>query len=202
GLDSCVPWPSHGSLGRHAKPSPRDPTWAKRGATVANPRLTCNSRNSADQSASARHSPSTSGWPARIWDSTAAISARQRAIHAASFWRSAAISSNVLPSSSSLAFWPVYSWYRRQITSAYLASNSISRLARPSRSHAISVEPDPPNRSTTRSPALLLFRRARSISSTGFMVGCRRLAAGLFSSQSVDCDLSPYQGSFCPETWA
>jgi hypothetical protein len=43
-----------------------------------------------------------------------------------------------------LAFWPVYSWYRRQITSEYLASNSISRLARPSRSHAISVEPDPP----------------------------------------------------------
>src|ERR1700693_2172617 len=53
---------------------------------------------------------------------------------------------------------------------------------RPRRSHPISVEPDPPNRSTTRSPALLLFTSARSISSTGFIVGCRRFAAGLFSS--------------------
>jgi DNA modification methylase len=25
--------------------------------------------------------------------------------------------------------------------------------------------------------------------------------AGLFSSHKVDCDLSPYHGSFCPATW-
>ena len=42
---------------------------------------------------------------------------------------------------------------------------------RPSRSQAISVEPEPPNRSATRSPDLLLLRRARSMSSTGFEVG-------------------------------
>ena len=51
---------------------------------------------------------------------------------------------------------------------------------------AISVLPEPPNKSATRSPALLLFNRARSTNSTGFMVGCSRFAAGLFSCHSVD----------------
>ncbi len=41
------------------------------------------------------------------------------------------------------------------------------------------------------SPALLLSRSSRSINCTGFMVGCKRFAAGLFSSHSVDCDLYP-----------
>jgi hypothetical protein len=59
-------------------------------------------------------------------------------------------------------------------------------------------DPEPPNRSRTRSPALLLFASARSINSTGFMVGWRRFAAGFFSCHSVDCDLSPYHGSLCP----
>jgi hypothetical protein len=44
------------------------------------------SRSSHDQSISARHSPSTSGCPARSWASTAAISARQRSIHGAALW--------------------------------------------------------------------------------------------------------------------
>jgi len=66
----------------------------------------------------------------------------------------------------------------------------------------VSVEPDPPNRSATISPALLLLTSARSTSSTGFMVGCSRLATGLFSHHRVDCDLSPYQGSFSAATWA
>jgi site-specific recombinase XerD len=57
----------------------------------------------------------------------------------------------------------------------------LSREVRFRRSHAISVLPEPPNRSATRSPALLLFISARSISSTGFAVGWIRFAAGFFS---------------------
>jgi hypothetical protein len=49
---------------------------------------------------------------------------------------------------------------------------------------------------------LLLFTNARSTNSTGFIVGCSRFAAGLFSSHNVDCDLSPYHGSLWPVTWA
>ena len=85
--------------------------------------------------------------------------------------------------------------------SAYRGSISISRALRPRRSHPISVEPEPPNRSTTISPALLLLTSARSTNSTGLAVGWMRLAAGFFSSHSVDCDLSPYQASFWPATW-
>ncbi len=77
----------------------------------------------------------------------------------------------------------------------------MSRAERLRRSQPISVEPDPPNKSTTMSPALLLLASARSINSTGFIVGCSRLAAGLFSSHRVDCVLSPYQTSFSPATW-
>jgi len=86
------------------------------------------------------------------------------------------------------------------MTSEYRLSISISRAVRPRRSHAMSVEPDPPNRSTTMSPALLLLSSARSINSTGFIVGCRRFAEGFFSCHRVDCDLSPYQGSRSPVT--
>jgi hypothetical protein len=64
------------------------------------------SRSSVDQSESARHSPSTSGWPARSCAFMAAISWRQRSIHAGTFLRSSAISSKVRPSPSSVAFWP------------------------------------------------------------------------------------------------
>ena len=60
----------------------------------------------------------------------------------------------------------------------------MSRAERLRRSHPINVEPDPPNKSTTMSPALVLFSSARSINSTGFIVGCSRLAAGLFSPQA------------------
>ncbi len=47
----------------------------------------------------------------------------------------------------------------------------MSRALRLRRSQAIKVLPDPPNRSATMSPDLLLLRSARSISSTGFAVG-------------------------------
>jgi hypothetical protein len=67
-------------VGPHVKPPPHERTCAKRARPVANPRLACSSRSSADQSASARHSPCKSGCPARIWPSMAAISRRQRAI--------------------------------------------------------------------------------------------------------------------------
>ena len=50
--------------------------------------------------------PLTSGCPARSCASMSAISRRQRAIHAAAFRRSSAISSNVRPSPSSVAFLP------------------------------------------------------------------------------------------------
>jgi len=86
--------------------------------------------------------------------------------------------------------------------SAYFGSISMSRALRLRRSHAINVLPDPPKRSATTSPALLLFKRARSTSSTGFAVGWMRFAAGFFSSQRVDCDLSPYQASYSPVTCA
>jgi hypothetical protein len=46
-----------------------------------------------------------------------------------SFRRSQAVSSNVRPSLSSTACMPVYSWYHRQMTSAWRGSSSISRTA-------------------------------------------------------------------------
>ena len=78
----------------------------------------------------------------------------------------------------------------------------MSRALRLRRSQPISVDPEPPNRSATTSPDLLLFSSARSTSSTGFAVGWMRFAAGFFSFHSVDCDLSPYQESFSPATCA
>jgi hypothetical protein len=66
-----------------------------------------------------------------------AISRRQRAIHEASFWRSWAISSKLRPSASITTCFPVYSWNRRQMQSAYFGSIYISRELRFCRSHAI-----------------------------------------------------------------
>ena len=80
-------------------------------------------RNSAHQSDNAKHNPSRSGSPARIWASMTAISWRQRAIHAT--FLSLAISSKVLPSPSSLAFFPPSVCHRCTITSTYLGSNSM-----------------------------------------------------------------------------
>jgi len=54
----------------------------------------------------------------------AAISWRQRAIHAAAFCRSCLISSNVRPSPSSVAFLPVNCCQRCTITSTYFGSSS------------------------------------------------------------------------------
>ena len=73
---------------------------------------------------------------------------------------------------------PVNACHRRMITSQYLGSSSISRACRPVFSQAMIVVPDPPNGSRIVSRLLLLFRSARSTNSTGFIVGCSRLAAG------------------------
>lgn len=51
--------------------------------------------------------------------------------HGAASSRKRAISSKDRPSPSSTAFCPTYSWKRRTMTSAYLASSSISRAFRP-----------------------------------------------------------------------
>lgn len=67
---------------------------------------------------------------------------------------------------------PEKSCQRLTITSTYFGSSSINRARRPDFSQAISVEPEPPKGSSTRSRVLLLFRTARSTSSTGFMVLC------------------------------
>ena len=66
-----------------------------------------------------------------------AISRRQRAIQEASFWRFWAISSRLGPSASITTCFPVYSWNRRQMQSAYCGSICISRELRFCRSHAI-----------------------------------------------------------------
>jgi len=94
--------------------------------------------------------------------------------------RCRAISSNVRPSPSRVAHFPEYCCHRVIMTCAYRGSISISRALRLRRSQAIKVEPAPAQKSPQISPALLLFTRARSTSSTGFIVGCRRFAAGLF----------------------
>src|ERR1039458_6429977 len=102
--------------------------------------------------------------------------------HAGTASRSRATSSKVRPSTSRTACFPVYCCQRRIMQSTYLGSISISRALRPRRSQPISVLPDPPNKSATISPALLLLTSARSISSTGLAVGWIRLPAGFFSS--------------------
>jgi hypothetical protein len=57
GSDFRPPCASRGSMGLYVNPSPPERTWAKRAATGANPWPARNSRNSPDQSASAKHSP-------------------------------------------------------------------------------------------------------------------------------------------------
>ena len=76
------------------------------------------------------------------------------------------------------------------------ASSSIDLAFRFRRSRrAISVEPEPPNRSSTQSPPLLsVQQRALDEVSTGFIVGCRRLAAGFFSCHKVDLRLVAVPG--------
>ena len=88
------------------------------------------SRSPTDRSANARHSPSTSGWPPPSAVSISAISRRQRAIHSAPFRRSSAISSNVRPSPSSLAFLPLSVCKRCTTTSTYFGSSSIPQQTR------------------------------------------------------------------------
>ena len=61
---------------------------------------------------------------------------------------------------------------RRRITSTYFGSNSIVQLTRFVCSQAISVLPDPPNRSSTVSPAFEELKIALIASAVGFCVGC------------------------------
>lgn len=79
------------------------------------------------------------------------------------------------------------------ITSQYFGSSSINRARRFVFSHAIIVDPDPPNTSIITSPFLLLFNRDLSISSTGFWVGWTYCAdkkkmfqSGLWSEPKVE----------------
>ena len=95
-------------------------------------KLTCGRRacslssrlNSSDQSDKPKQRPCRSGLPARISASMAAISRRQRVIHAGSSRPLVAISSNVHPSPSSLAFLPLNVCQRCTITSTYFGSSS------------------------------------------------------------------------------
>jgi len=74
-----------------------------------------------------------------------AISAWQRSIHAAAFRRSWAISSEVLPSPSRVAFLPANVCQRWITTSTYFASSSRPRQVRSVSSAAASVVPLPRN---------------------------------------------------------
>ena len=74
---------------------------------LSRPVCPSSSRNSADQSVNARHSPCRSGCPARIWSSMAAISRRQRSSQPAFFARACATSSKRAPPGSSVATFPV-----------------------------------------------------------------------------------------------
>src|SRR5512146_1827640 len=67
---------------------------------------------------------------------------------------------------------------RSSTTAAYFGSFSIVRQTRPRRSQAISVVPEPANRSSTISPGRLEFLSDRSTSSSGFIVGCSSLFLG------------------------
>jgi len=137
--------------------------------------LSSKSRNSPDQSASARHRPFTSGWPARSCASHSAISRRQRAIQESTWPRAAAIFSK---SARRPPAWPSG---RTTVASASQlhhstgGSSSISRAWRLARSHAISVVPLPPKgESRIVSRPLLLFLMARSTNSTGSSWGAGR----------------------------
>src|SRR5437868_13771271 len=55
------------------------------------------------------------------------------------------------------------------------------------------VDPDPPNGSNTMSPGRLLLVMARSISSTGFIVGCKSLRRGLSKHHTSPWSLAPDQ---------
>jgi Protein of unknown function (DUF3489) len=103
--------------------------WRHRGYSLApcgarTPEPLVISRNSPDQSARARHNPSTSGCPARSRGSISAISRRQRPIHASAFRRSSAIASKVRPSPSRIACLPLSVFQRCTTTSTYFGSSS------------------------------------------------------------------------------
>ena len=88
---------------------------------------------------------------------------------------------------------------RRRITSTYFGSNSIVQLTRFVCSQAISVLPDPPNRSSTVSPAFEELKIALIASAVGFCVGCTysRVLSRLMS-QTVVWQRSPNHSQFSP----
>src|SRR5262249_13175888 len=75
---------------------------------------------------------------------------------------------------------PVNSSHLRTITSAYNGSSSIRKARRPVRSAAIKVDPLPPKRSRTFSPARDEYCIARSANATGFSVRCTMLCGLIF----------------------
>jgi hypothetical protein len=127
--------------------------------------------------------PAPTGSPAESLDPET-LTAPTPPHYAAAASRPAATSSKLRPSLSRVAVPPLNSCQRRMIVSTYFGSSSISRAWRPAFSHAISVDPDPPNGSNTMSRLLLELRIARSTRATGFMVGCRSLRTGLSKNQT------------------
>ncbi len=113
--------------------------------------------------------------------------------HAATTPRDSATWSNVWPPDSSVATLSVNAPYLRQITSQYFGSSSITRACLPVFSQAISVEPDPANGSNTVSRVFEELRIARSINSTGFIVGCRSFFTGFFTSHTSPWSRAPHQ---------
>lgn len=73
---------------------------------------------------------------------------------------------------------------RSMITSTYFASSSISRACRIVFPQAISVEPEPPHKPRTKSPALPLFSSARSINATGLCAGCNSFTTSMGAGRS------------------
>ena len=84
----------------------------------------------------------------------------------------------------SSAFLPVAFSHLAIMTSQYLGSSSIMRQRLCVCSHAISVVPDPPNRSRTVSPSPDEFSMARATRATGFIMGCSSDAFGLSNSHT------------------
>ena len=76
------------------------------------------------------------------------------------------------------------------------------RALRRRRSHPIRVDPAPPNKSNMRSPAWLLFTRARSTSSTGFHRGVKSVGCGLLLFPQRGLRLVAVPGIFLPRDMA
>ena len=130
------------------------------------------------------------------------ISRRQRSIHAASFWRSSAVSSNLRPSPSRVAgFRPVLFLPPANSAVGVFRVDLHSRAFRPRRSQPIRVEPEPPKKSATILASLAAVEKGALDQFNWLHCGMQPVGCGLVFFHSVDCDLSPYHASLWPATW-